>query len=308
MRSDLEHLPHWKRVEIERIRQIILEEFEDALADTKQEWKVNARIIKIILFGSHARGDWVHQVHTKVGRHSDYDILIVVNDDRLTNYMEYWTKLGQKLRLENSITHKILSPVQFIVHSIGEVNGMLKHGRYFFLDVIREGVAIYESGNCEFADAVEKTPEEALDAARQYFDNWYSSAGDFWSIFNFALSNDRLRNSAFQLHQCVERLYNAVLLTCTFYTPYSHSLTKLRGFAEETRPELFSAWPRATALEVDAFEKLQEAYVKARYMKDFHVDRSDLEWLGNRTNVLMSLVEKVCGERIAELEGIVQSR
>jgi hypothetical protein len=60
MRSDLDHLPANKR-ELERVVQIIFEEFEDALALASHEWKKKGRILKVILYGSYARGGWVDE-------------------------------------------------------------------------------------------------------------------------------------------------------------------------------------------------------------------------------------------------------
>jgi len=59
MRTDLDHLPANKQRELERVVAIIFEEFGDALALAKHEWKKKGRIEKIILYGSYARGGWV---------------------------------------------------------------------------------------------------------------------------------------------------------------------------------------------------------------------------------------------------------
>ena len=73
MRSDLDHLPANKQRELERIVQIIFEEFEDAFALSRHEWKKAGRILKVILYGSYARGTWVDEPHTAKGYKSDYD-------------------------------------------------------------------------------------------------------------------------------------------------------------------------------------------------------------------------------------------
>jgi hypothetical protein len=47
------------------------------------------------LFGSYARGDWVED---PVGRYfSDYDLLVVVNHDDLTDLAEFWEKTESQL-------------------------------------------------------------------------------------------------------------------------------------------------------------------------------------------------------------------
>jgi predicted nucleotidyltransferase len=44
------------------------------------------RILKLILFGSYARGDWVED--RKSGYRSDYDVLVVVNYDSFASNMK----------------------------------------------------------------------------------------------------------------------------------------------------------------------------------------------------------------------------
>lgn len=56
MRTDLDHLPPAKQRELERVVQILFEEFRDATALSTSEWKRQARILKVILYGSYARG------------------------------------------------------------------------------------------------------------------------------------------------------------------------------------------------------------------------------------------------------------
>lgn len=302
MKTGLDHLPPQKHQEIERIVRIVFEEFEDALSLASREWKTGGRILKIILYGSHARGDWKYEPETRLGKNSDWDLLIIVNDGRLTDYMAYWSNLGKRLRLEFERTHRLVSPVQFIVHSLKEVNDALSHGRYFFIDIVRDGIVLYESDDNQLAKPKPKTPEDALAAARGYFANWFSKATEFFDTYRFSEQRGRLENGAFQLHQSVERLYQTVLLVCTFYTPYVHDLVKLRGQAELVDPRLREAWPRDKPEDVDAFETLQQAYVKARYIKDFHVGADKLDWLGARTEILTALVKTICDERIAQLE------
>jgi predicted nucleotidyltransferase len=77
MRSDLDLLPPAKQRELERVVQIIFEEFEDALLlSSTTSGRKKGRIQKIILYGSYARGTWVDEPHTANGYQSDYDLLV----------------------------------------------------------------------------------------------------------------------------------------------------------------------------------------------------------------------------------------
>lgn len=267
MRSSLDHLPPHKQRELERIVQIVFEEFEDALVLSTQDWKRKGRISKIILYGSYARGGWVDEPHTAKGYQSDFDLLIIVNDDRLTDRVEYWSKLDDRLIRELSVTKTLRTPVNFIVHSVSEVNAGLSQGRYFFMDLARDGIAIYQAVDDELPEPQPKAPHAALEMAREYFDEWFPSAGEFADDFRSNLDRGRLKKAAFELHQATERYYHCALLVCSFYSPHVHNLAFLRVQAERIAPRLAEAWPRESKADRSRFEKLKEAYIKARYSK-----------------------------------------
>jgi hypothetical protein len=50
------------------------------------------------------------------------------------------------------------------------------------------------------------------------------------------------------------------------------------------------------------FQKLKEAYVKARYSKNFRINGDELAWLGARVEELGRVVETVCSESLREFE------
>lgn len=302
MQSSLEHLPPHKQREIERVVEIIFEEFEDALALATQDWKRKGRISKIILYGSYARGGWVDEPHTAKGYQSDYDLLIIVNDKRLTDRADYWSKLDDRLIRELSVTKRLRTPVNFIVHSLDEVNSGLTQGRYFFIDVARDGIALYEADGKELAEPKPMTPHAALEMAREYFDEWYPSAESFVRGYGYAVKDGDLKKAAFDLHQATERFYHCALLVCTFNTPHIHNLAFLRTQAERIDERLFEAWPREAKADRSRFEKLKEAYIKARYSKHYAITAEELEWLGARVQQLADIVEIICRDRIAELE------
>ncbi|UUL83784.1 nucleotidyltransferase and HEPN domain-containing protein [Sphingomonas qomolangmaensis] len=302
MRTDLDHLPAAKQRELERVLQILFEEFGDAKAVATSEWKKQARILKVVLYGSYARGGWIDEPHTAKGYQSDFDLLVIVNNDKLTDRVEFWATAEERLNRELAVTRTLRTPVNFIVHTLAEVNDGLAHGRYFFMDVARDGIALYQSEDTDFHEPKPKTPAQALAMAREYFQEWFPSGGEFYDNFQFNLSQGRLNNAAFQLHQAAERLYHCVLLVCTFYTPHVHNLGFLRTQAERIDPRLIDAWPRDHRVDRSRFEKLKEAYVKARYSKHYRITEEELAWLGERVEVLGQAVQVICEDRITALE------
>jgi predicted nucleotidyltransferase/HEPN domain-containing protein len=303
MRTDIDHLPPAKQRELERVVQILFEEFEEATCLATQEWKKKGRILKVILYGSYARGSWVDEPHTAKGYQSDFDLLVVVSDNRLTDRVEYWAKAEERLIRELAITKTLRTPVNFIVHTLQEVNDGLAHGRYFFKDVAREGIALYQSDDSELHEPRPKTPEQALAMAKEYWTKWYPSSDAFHASARFLVERGNFPEAAFNLHQSAERLYHCVLLVCTFYTPHVHNLAFLRTQAERIDRRLVHVWPKDGRRERAMFEKLKDAYVKARYSKHYRISAEELAWLGERVEELGQVVHAVCSDRIAMLEG-----
>lgn len=301
MRNDIQHLPANKQRELERVRQIIFEEFEDALSLARHDWKKKGRILKVILYGSYARGGWVDEPHTAKGYQSDYDLLIIVNDQRLTDRVTYWSKLDQRFNLEIMVTKALRTPVNFIVHTLQEVNDGLAHGRYFFMDVAQDGIALYESDDTELHQPKPKTPRQALQLAQEYYDEWFPAAMKRFDIAKFDIEKGYSKDAAFDLHQAAERLYHCVLLVCTFYTPHVHNLGFLRTQAERIDRRLVYVWPGDTRKERGHFEKLKEAYVKARYSKHYRISPEQLAWLAEQIEELGRVVHAICNERLDEL-------
>ncbi len=308
MKTDLDHLPPQKQRELERVVQLIFEEFDDAFALAKHEWKKAGRILKVILYGSYARGTWVDEPHTAKGYRSDFDLLIIVNDKRLTDRVKYWAKLDDRLMREYGVTGTLKTPVNFIVHTLQEVNDGLAHGRYFFMDVKEDGVALYQFDETEFHTPKPKTPVQALAMAQEYFDEWLPTAMGFKRNAGYAVRDGDLKLAAFLMHQTAERLYHCVLLVCTFYTPHNHNLAFLRTQAERIDPRLTYVWPRETKRDRTRFEKLKDAYVKARYSKHYRVTKEELEWLGAQVEELGRVVHEVCSERISKLKAEAKAK
>ena len=307
MRTSLDHLPPAKQRELERVVEILFEEFNDVLALAQHQWKKKGRIVKVILYGSYARGGWVDEPHTAKGYKSDFDLLVIVNDKRLTDYVKYWAKAEERFHREYGITKSIKTPVNFIVHTLQEVNDGLAHGRYFFMDVAQAGIAPYQSDDSVLHTPKPKTPKDALKMAREYFDEWFPTGGHFYHHFKGSVEQGWNANAAFQLHQATERLYHCVLLVCTFYTPHVHNLGFLRSQANLIDRRLMYVWPEDNRKQRAMFEKLKQAYVKARYSKHYRISGEELEWLGEQVEELGRVVHAVCSERIAELEATAKT-
>lgn len=305
MRTDLDHLPPEKLRELEHVVQVLFEEFSAAQENAKGR-RARGRIVKVVLYGSHARGGWVDEPHTSKGYVSDFDLLVIVNQKELTDRAAHWTKADERL-IEEKLAGRLRTPVNFVVHSLQQVNDALSHGRFFFMDIARDGIALFEADEKPLAEPKPKTPEANLIMAQEYFEEWFPASMRKFKLSNDAIEQGFSKEAAFLLHQTAESLYHCVLLVSTFYTPHNHNLAFLRTQAERIDIRLVDAWPRTARKDRAMFEKLKEAYVKARYSKHYRISAEELAWLSERISELGSIVHVVCTDRISALEATAKA-
>lgn len=299
MKTSLDHLPLGKRRELEHVLGVIKDEFRKAIANRRAEGVKDGQILKVILYGSYARGDWVED---PVGRYfSDFDLLVVVSDEKLTDMLEFWEGAEKRLRRDLASGADLRTPADLIIHSLKDVNDQLAQGRYFFADIVREGVVLFEEPDHPFVDPQPLPSDAALKEAEKFYREHFTAGQQFLRQAQHAIDDEAPKIAAFDLHQAVEHFYNAVLLVATLYTPKSHNLVRLRNTAEPIDARLAEVWPTETKFQKRCFELLRAAYVKARYSEHYRVTAEELAWMLERLQVLQNLVELICRERLDEL-------
>lgn len=300
MRTEIDHLPPAKRRELERVTGLLMGEFEQAIAGGTQPFRKNGKILKIILFGSYAREDWVDEPHN--GYQSDFDLLIIVSHEKLTDIADYWYVAEDKILRDP----KIGRTVNIIVHTLQEVNAALGKGQYFFADIARDGIVLYELPGHPLATPMPPTAKDAYEVAKGYFDEHFKSTGQWLKLAQVAQAEmpedaSWSRKAAFNLHQAVETAYACFLLVRTLYFPRSHNIKFLRSLAEQADARLIAAWPRDNKTDRRRFELLKRAYVEARYSPSYEISAEDLDSLAASAARLRDVVESVCLERLEAL-------
>jgi predicted nucleotidyltransferase/HEPN domain-containing protein len=301
MRTDLDHLPAAQQGELARAVQILMAEFDEVTARATQPWRRNGKIYKIILFGSYARNDWIDEPEN--GYQSDFDLLIVVSHRDLTEIADYWYVAEDKILRDQSIGRL----VNIIVHSIDEVNQALRRGEYFWVDIVRDGIALYELPQHSLATPQPLTPADAHSMARAYFEDWLAKVDSALKGAAFFIEQSELKDAAFLLHQATERAYDCFLLVRTLYFPRSHNIKFLRSLSEDIEPRLIDAWPRASKVDRRRFELLKRAYVEARYSATYAIEPEDLVALTQSVRRLRDIAEEVSRERLDELRAAAEA-
>jgi predicted nucleotidyltransferase/HEPN domain-containing protein len=288
MKKSLAHLPPEKRQELKRLKSIILEKAPQTQF--------------IILFGSHARGDWVDDMYHEDGicytYQSDFDILVITEDKKSPNKGQIWSDIEKAYYKHN----RLGTPVEIIRHYINDVNKKLCENQYFFSDIKKEGVMLYDSGKFKLERKRWISPERQLEIAIEDFEQWFESANGFFRQYNYALSEDDYKIAAFELHQATERFYAAALLVSVRGKPKIHNLETLGKIIVYYHPEFMKIFPRQTDEEDRLFNLLKDAYIDARYQKDYKITREELEYLAKRVEKLCDLVAEICKSIIEKLK------
>jgi len=287
MNADLSHRPESKQKDIAEILGIIKEE---------------AKPEKVILFGSHASDHWVEDEYVEDGVRysyiSDYDFLVVI-------------KKGESQEKEHAIishienrTEHIENAVSPIVHDIDYINEGLRFGQYFFTDIIREGILLFDTGNYRFVEPAKLTPQEEKEKAQGYFEIWFPYGGEFLIDAKNGYERGSLKKAAFELHQAAECFYNTTLLVFAGYKPKTHNLQKLRNYAKHISPELYTIFrtPVLDEREYRLFDLLKRGYIDARYKLDYHITAEELQILIEKVAHMQEVVGRICTEKIQRIK------
>src|SRR3546814_5576614 len=147
-----------------------------------------------------------------------------------------------------------------------------------------------------------KTPQQAYDMAKGYYDQWFGLAVSSRMGFQFFYQAKQYPDAAYNLQQACERLYYCILLVFTFYTPYSHNIKFLRQLAERLSPKLIDVWPRDKRKLEARFLKLKDAYVQARHSDWFQMTDEEFSYISERIDLLGNVRNALCQEKLAELQ------
>jgi len=300
------HLPPRRRRELVYIVKTILAAFRPADLPQANAALRRGRILKIILFGSYARGKQV--MDRKSGYNSDYDLLIIVNNKEAAE-PEHWGQVEGVLLREEMDLKRIKVPVEFIVHSYRDVNARLRLGRPFFLDILRDGIELYAEPGYRLATPGAMTVEQRREEAEKYFSSGYKTSLASLEIAQICLAKAQnttedtfLRKAAFEAHQATEAIYHCLLLTLTLYSPKLHNIGKLRRAANALAPELASVWPVDKRAYKRCFELLRRAYVEGRYSPHYKITALQLQWLFTRIADLQERVKQICEDHLQAME------
>ncbi len=137
--------------------------------------------------------------------------MVVTHKSVYEMQMRMSTEISQKIFKDRSIE----TPVSILVENIKHVNARLEENRYFYADIKKEGVVLYDSGKLTLAEAKELTPAEKKQMQEGDRDMWLSGGDAFADFYQTGIDRQHRNETAFILHVISERYITAYLLVKT---------------------------------------------------------------------------------------------
>lgn len=289
MKKSLSYLPEEKQHDLRQLVGIIREEVRECEM--------------IILYGSYARNDYVdydQRVEFGVPTYymSDYDILIVTGNAIPVTVEGYiFSKIQQRF-YQNKKKFFHTHP-QLINESISCLNNQIGKGRYFYTDLKKEGVMLYDSGKYKLARRRKLDFAEIHEMAQEYFQEKFESANEFLESVTYFEKKAQYKKGSFMLHQATENYFRTIMLVFTLYGHKEHDLEALMGYCKKHALDVVTVFPRETEEDKRLFQLLRDAYIQARYNARFVVTKEDIDALVPKVERLRDLTERVCREQLA---------
>jgi len=277
------------------------EKQEDILYLVSRIQKFIPQAEMIILYGSYATGNYVEyderiEFGVPTSYMSDYDILVVIGDGSYKPVQQSLDNIEASY-YKNPDTQ---TPVQFIQENIKSLNRQLEEGRYFYTQLKKEGIVLYDSGNFKLARRRKLNYKEVQQQAQEYFDVKFKEADFFFDDAKINYQKERYKRASFYLHQACENYYHAIRLSFTLRNPKQHNLSKLSTAIRRYSKELTFVFPCNTEEEKRLFELVKAAYVEARYNTKFIVTKEDIETLVPKVELLRDITKHICEQKIEE--------
>lgn len=267
----------------------------------------------VVLFGSYARGGYVlwdekveFGVHTSY--QSDYDILVILSKKAKSKDIENILRKKVTAKYHKIFGDSRHASPQFVVEYVDKLNKQLERGQYFFTDIVKEGIKIYDTKEFKLAKPRDLSFQEIKEFANAEFENHYPESVNFLKHANIDFADKMYKSGSFQLHQACERFYHTINLVFTNYHQKSHKLDELGGMVKKYARDFATIFPLNTDFEKQCFDLLCRAYIEARYNKDFVVTKEELAYLLERTELLKAITLRICQEQIAYYDTLIETK
>ena len=208
------------------------------------------------------------------------------------------------------------APPSIIVENPTTINRAIRRKHYFFYEIIKDGILLYNDGTFQIGKP-EKLPYREIKqyaeeeyAEEEYAEEEYAEcfplAEGFLRHGHLDKEEENYKLGSFELHQACERYYKTFTLVYSGIRPKSHELKVLGAMVRSCSREFANVFPTHTFEDNKAFDKLCRAYIEARYNRLFTVSKEQYEYMLARTEVLREVTIRECAARMAYYDEMIE--
>jgi len=264
----------------------------------------------IILYGSYARGTFVrYDERVEFGIpttfQSDYDIAVVTSGwspDKTERV------LGEVKKEYYRKPHPYKITVQIIHDTITKVNKDLDQSRFFYTELKKDGIMLYDSGNYKLARRRKLRFDEIKEQAEEYFETKYRRGNLFLQDAKFNYERGEYVHASFHFHQACENFFKTILLVFILKFGKEHNLLNLLTATRGYVPELYEVFPLENKEQKRLFDILVRAYIEARYNFKFVVTKEENEVFIPQIEKFAEVTKKACLARIEYYQSKARNR
>ena len=297
MKRSIKRLPKRTQEELAVLQELILSNL--------------SKVRMIILYGSYARGKYVIWDETFDGYgstyyQSDLDILVIC-DTRDANKAERHAREVIVPKYDTRMEGKRHpAPPNIIVETPVTINRAIRRKHYFFYEIIKDGILLYDNGTFHIGKPEKLPYREIKQYAEEEYEECFPLAEGFLRHGELAYEDGDYKLGSFLLHQACERFYKSFTLVYNGIRPKSHELKVLGAMVKSCSREFANVFPTHTFEDNKAFDKLCRAYVEARYNRLFTVSKEQYEYMLARTEVLREVTIRECAARITYYDEMIE--
>ena len=257
MKRSIKRLPKRTQEELAVLQELILSNL------------TNVRMI--ILYGSYARGKYVIWDETYDERggttyyQRDLDILVIC-DTRDANKAERHAREVIVPKYDTRMEGKRHpAPPSIIVENPTTINRAIRRKHYFFYEIIKDGILLYNDGTFQIGKPEKLPYREIKQYAEEEYAECFPLAEGFLRHGHLDKEEENYKLGSFELHQACERYYKTFTLVYSGIRPKSHELKVLGAMVRSCSREFANVFPTHTFEDNKAFDKEYSVLMGVRY-------------------------------------------
>ncbi|MEE8059805.1 MAG: HEPN domain-containing protein [Pseudomonadales bacterium] len=262
----------------ENLPQYIREELAEIVRICKQNEHYCEKILMIWLFGSYARGEEINDVNIRhdgvmTEYQSDLDILVILKNKHNSARRHTRNGLDNKFRKSPLIKRS----VHVLIEGLKHFKESLRLQRYWYADILREGIVLLNENNQQFEKSSPLTQDEQWNEAVFHYEKHANHVTSAKNGFGFYYQSEEYPAAIHTLHQLTERLTSIYLLVFTNYLPRTHDLIDLTRRMGVIDTQIKNIFPQKGEEDFKLFVLLNRAYVDARYEPNYHIEPEKID-------------------------------